>query len=180
MTASVLLDTSFLISLVDAKRQNHSTAEQYYRHMLQHGIPMYLSAVAVAEFAIKQPVTDLPLDNFRKLNFNFAHGQTAARLWNALGKRDGRDSRAAVRDDVKLLAQASHEGIGFILTEDASTLHKYCERLRAAGQMQTRAVKLADGFDASALNEDGQLDLVDENDPEVDPWRSTSIGAPSA
>jgi len=31
-----------------------------------------------------------------------------------------------VRDDVKLIAQASHEAIAFILTEDNSTLYRYC------------------------------------------------------
>ena len=77
-----------------------------------------------------------------------------------LGIRDEGDSRSVVRDDVKLLAQASHEDIDFILTEDGSTLYKYCERLRQTGAVQTRALKLADGFDASLLREDGQKDWV--------------------
>jgi hypothetical protein len=61
---------------------------------------------------------------------------------------------------VKLIAQASHEAIAFILTEDESTLYKYCERLRNAGHIQTRAITLAGGFNANALNEDGQTGIV--------------------
>jgi len=160
MSAAVLLDTSFLISLVNVRRPHHQIAVQYYRHMLQNDVPMVFSAIVASEFAIKQNITDLPLGNFRPLNFNVPHGQKAAQLWNQLGARDAGDSRAVARDDVKLIAQTSHEAIGFILTEDANTLHKYCERLRKAGHIQTRAIKLADGFDANAIREDGQAEIV--------------------
>ena len=161
MTVSVLLDTSFLISLVDQSRPNHKTSAQYYRFMLEQQFPMYFSAIVAAEFSIKQPITDLPLKNFRAIPFNVPHGKEAGRLWNALGRDQG-DSRSVVRDDVKLIAQANHESIPFLLTEDASTLHKYCERLRIAGASGTKAVKLIDGFDASAFRLDGQraLDLA--------------------
>lgn len=159
MTAAVLLDTSFLISLVDQNRQNHSIAAQYYRMMLEQQVPMYFSAIVAAEFDVKQPITDLPLKNFRSIPFNVPHAREAARLWNVLRKQDDGDTRHVVRDDVKLIAQANHESIPFILTEDTSTLHKYCERLKSAGSSQTRAIKLADGFNACALREDGQQGL---------------------
>ena len=159
MSASVLLDTSFLISLVNDHRPHHDIAVQYYRHLLTGEVPMYFSAIVAAEFGIKQPITELPLGNFRVLDFNVPHGRKAADQWRALGRHDAGDSRAVVRDDVKLLAQASHEGIGFILTEDASTLHKHCERLRESGHLQTRAILLKDGFHASAVSDDRQDDL---------------------
>lgn len=159
MTAAVLLDTSFLISLVDGKRTNHSIAAQYYRMMLELQCPMFFSAIVAAEFAIKQPITDLPLMNFRPIPFNIPHSVEAARLWTALGNRDNGDARAVVRDDIKLMAQAAHESISFILTEDASTLYKYCSRLRDAGVFRVKAIKLVDGFDSCALREDGQRGL---------------------
>lgn len=156
MRVSVLLDTSFIISLVDSSRTNHSIATLYYRLLLEQQVPMYFSAIVAAEIAIKQPITDLPLKNFRTIPFNIPHAIESARLWNLLGTRDDGDSRAVVRDDVKLMAQAAHEAIPFILTEDASTLFKYCERLRNSGNLSVRAVKLVDGFDSSALRLDGQ------------------------
>ena len=164
MTAAVLLDTSFLISLVDGKRPNHSIAAQYYRMMLEQQCPMVFSAIVAAEFAIGQPITDLPLKNFRPIPFNIPHSVEAARLWNALGNRDSGDNRAVVRDDIKLMAQAAHESIPFILTEDASTLYKYCSHLRDAGVFRVKAIKLVDGFDSSALREDGPRGLSQDTE----------------
>lgn len=159
MTASILLDTSFLISLVDRNRPNHDTATHYYKFSLEQQIPLFFSAIVAAEFAIKQSIEDLPLKNFRTIPFNIPHSKEAARIWNLLGRIDSGDNRAVVRDDVKLMAQASHEAIPFILTEDAATLYKYCERLRISGKLNIRAIELAHGFDSSGLRLDGQKDL---------------------
>lgn len=63
---------------------------------------------------------------------------------------------------MKLLAQAAREDIDFILTEDASSLYRYCERLRSTGQLQTHALMLKDGFDAGILRDDGQRDWIDD------------------
>lgn len=163
MTASALLDTSFLISLVDGNRHNHAVAAKYYRLMLDQNVTMYFSAIVAAEISIKQPITDFPLKNFRTVPFNIPHAVEAGRIWNALGSRDHGDGRGAIRDDVKLIDQAAHESIPFIITEDVSTLFKYCERLRSAGSVKVRAIKLVDGFDASAFRLDGQqgFDLDD-------------------
>lgn len=159
MTVSVLLDTSYLITLVDRNRSNHEIAVKYYRAMLEQQVPMYFSAIVAAEFAIKQTITDLPLKNFRAIPFNIPHGMEAGRLWNLLKSSNDETSRSVARDDVKLIAQARHESIPFILTEDASTLRKYCERLSKANQAGIRAITLTDGFDSCAFREDGQRSL---------------------
>jgi hypothetical protein len=151
-----MLDTSFLISLVDSNRPNHSVAIQYYKLLIQQQSHLYFSAIVAAEIAIKQPITDFPLKNFQHVPFNIPHSTEAARIWNLLGGHDNGDNRAVVKDDVKIMAQALHEGIPFILTEDASTLYKYCERLRDLHKLNIRAIKLADGFDSTALRSDGQ------------------------
>lgn len=169
MTTRVLIDTSFLITLVDAKRQHHSIASQYYRLALEQQIPIYLSVIVASEFAIKQALTDLPLKQFRILPFNLPHAIRAADLWRQL-ERDESDSRTVVRDDLKLLAQADKESIQTILTEDENTLHKYCDRLRKQGLLRVRTVLLKDGFDPNGLRDDGQrgLDLTSTQLPEVD------------
>ena len=156
MIVPVLLDTSFLISLVDRNRPNHEIAAQYYKLLLQQQSPLYFSAIVAAELSIKQPITDFPLKIFRQIPFNIPHAIEAAHLWNLLGGHDNGDNRSVVRDDVKLMAQALHEDIPFILTEDVSTLYKYCERLRALHKLNIRAIKLADGFDFYAFRTDGQ------------------------
>ncbi|MCX8520593.1 MAG: hypothetical protein ORN28_03550 [Rhodoferax sp.] len=154
MKVGVLLDTCFLISLVDQQRTHHHTAVNYYRYMLEQQISMYFSAIVAAEFSVKQPVTDLPLKNFRVINFTVPHGVEAGRLLNMLEK-DTDTSRIAVRDDYKLIAQAHHEAIPFLITEDAGTMHKYCQRLEKSGNVKTRALLLTEGFDAALLRLDG-------------------------
>lgn len=138
MTISLLLDTSFLISLVDEDRPNHQVAKQYYQMLVQQQHPLCFSTIVAAEFSIKQPIVELPLKNFRIIPFNLPHAIQAARLWNAL-RRDEGDARSVARDDVKLIAQAEHESIPFILTEDASTFYKYCERLRKEGHCESQS-----------------------------------------
>jgi predicted nucleic acid-binding protein len=158
MAAQVLMDTSFLISLVDANRPHHSVAEQYYRLALEQQVPMILSAIVASEFSIKQSLTDLPLRQFRALPFNIPHAIRAAELWRQVTRDDG-DNRAVVRDDLKLIAQADKESIAFVLTEDHKTLYKYCDRLSKAGVIKTRTLLLADEFDPAGFREDGQRGL---------------------
>ncbi len=159
MKPSVMLDTGFLITLVDRTRSNHSIAAQYYKMLLEQQLPIYFSSIVAAEFAMKQSLTELPLKNFRILPFNIPHSIEAARIWNLLDGRDIDGIRAVVCDDRKIIAQALHEKIPFILTEDTKTFYRYCEQLRTSHKMNIRAIKLADGFDPSALRLDGQKSL---------------------
>jgi len=156
MTAAFLLDTSFLITLADDSRSHHAVARQYYEHALRHGAPLHVSTLALAEFATKQAVTDLPLRSLRVEPFNIRHAIKSGELCASLmPSRDPNDNRSVVRTDLQLIAQAASEGIAFILTEDRNTLSKYVERARSAGVCQCRAVLLSDGFDEAWFN-DGQ------------------------
>ena len=103
--SAFLLDTSFLITLANPARPNHVTAKLYYREALLRGTPLYLSAIVASEFQVGQSVTDLPLRNLEVLPFNRDHAMTAGLLLREL-RRDTTDDRAAVKDDVKSIAQA--------------------------------------------------------------------------
>lgn len=146
-----LADTSFLITLADARRPNHAHAQRYLREAVTRRAPVFLSVIAIAEFHRKQSVNDLPLRNFRVLPFNVDHAMMAGTLAEAL-LRDQGDSRDAVKDDVKLLAQATCEAIPFVLTEDERTLAKFASRLRESGHVTVQSVLLADGFDEAWFN----------------------------
>lgn len=148
---SILLDTSFLITLADPSRPHHPVAQRYFREAIAHDAPLYLSVIVASEFQVKQAVTDLPLRNLQVLPFNIDHAMTAGNLMRRI-QRDPGDDRLAVKDDVKLLAQAICESISHILTEDESTLCKYLARLNQGGETSTRAILLAQGFDASWFN----------------------------
>lgn len=160
MKISVLLDTSFLISLSDKNRPHHEIAKQYYQHMIEQNITMYLSSIAVSEFSIKQDIRDLPLKNFRILPFNFFDGIEAATISNLLGKIKNDDRREVAKDDLKLIAQALREKIPFVMTEDVRTFYKDCEKLKVHDKNIT-AIPLKDGFIPSQLRIDGQKDIED-------------------
>jgi hypothetical protein len=155
---SVLLDTSFLISLSDPARTNHSAAVAYYRECARRQIPMYLSTIVISEFQVKQAINDLPLRNFVVLPFNVDHAMSCGLMIRQIA-RDPADDRVRVKDDFKLLAQCDCESVSHLLSEDVSTLAKYLSRARDTGLASTKAVLLKDGFDA-AWFENGQTRLL--------------------
>jgi predicted nucleic acid-binding protein len=155
--SAILLDTSYLISLADPSRQHHQAALAYLREAVRREVPLYLSVVVAAEFQVKQAVTDLPMRNLEVLPFNFDHAMMAGLLMREL-KRDSDDDRSAVKDDVKLIAQAICESLTHILTEDAQTLVKYVRRFNDAGKCALKTILLAEGFDAAWFN-NGQRGL---------------------
>ena len=155
--SSILVDTSFLISLADPSRAHHETAKTWWRECLRRNVPLYLSAIVASEFQVKQAVTDLPLRNLIILPFNIDHAMTAGLLMRSIA-RDPDDNRGAVKDDVKLIAQAVCESIPFLLTEDKQTLAKYVQRLAISEGYTLRALLLVDGFDLAWLN-GGQTQL---------------------
>jgi hypothetical protein len=107
----------------------------------------------------------LPLRTFRVLPFNLTHAIQAAALdFKELRKPE--DARAVVKEDIKILAQAAAENISHVLTEDAQTLYRYCEQLRTAGTVSTKAIKLVDGFDASWFIDGGQKVMSTVLNPE--------------
>lgn len=175
MNLSILLDSSYVVTLVDSSRKNHLHAKNYYKHLLQIGAAIHLSTIAISELSVRHDIRTLPMGNFRVLPFSARHGIEAGRLWNLL-KREESDVRHVVRDDVKLIAQASIEGLQAILTDDQNTFYKHCERLRVQGHIRPRAVKLSDGFDASFLNFDGQMGLELADDHSIN--TATSVEGP--
>jgi hypothetical protein len=155
---SVLLDTSFLISLSDPTRSHHAVAEHYYKECIARRVPMFLSTVVISEYQVKQAINDLPLRNFIVLPFNVDHAMACGLLVRAV-PRDAGDDRVRVKDDFKLIAQCQCDGFSHVLSEDASTLTKYVQRFRESGHVETRSILLRDGFDA-AWFENGQHRLV--------------------
>lgn len=143
-----LVDTSFLITLASPERPHHFVAKSYFREALNRGVPLYLSAIVASEFQVGQAVTDLPLRNFEVLPFNIDHAMTAGLLLRGL-RRDAGDDRVAVKDDVKLIAQAVCESLTHVLTEDEQTLTKYVRRLNELGRSSISCILLASGFDTA-------------------------------
>lgn len=92
------------------------------------------------------------------LPFNVDHAMACGLLIRSQA-RDADDDRVRVKDDFKLVAQCQCEGISHVLTEDATTLVKYVDRLREAGLLDTRPVLMREGFDVRWF-ENGQGRLL--------------------
>lgn len=166
MTRPVMLDTSFLIAYADPGRAFHPVARDYFREAIRVGIPMLVSAITVAEFERKQPLSDLGLHNFLVRPFNFDDGVESARLAEALFPKDM--DRLCLAADVKIIAQAKRAGARVILTEDEKTMARYVDSLRAAGLVDCYAVLTKDGFVPNRLVDPVALGLAfpaEDKDP---------------
>lgn len=119
----------FLITLADSSRRHHAVGWRYFDECAHRGVIMYLSAIVIAEFSVRQSIEDLGLRHFIALSFTSAHAIEAGRIYNYI-QRDGQDGRVAVKDDIKLISQCLGSGIDAVLTEDRNTLDKYLARAR--------------------------------------------------
>jgi len=155
---SVLLDTSFLITLSDPTRPFHEAAKAYYKECIARRVPMYISTVAISEFQVKQSINDPPMRNFLVLPFNVDHAMACGLLVRSV-PRDEADDRVRVKDDFKLIAQCQCESIDAVFSEDASTLTKYLRRMNERGTCTTKPLLLRDGFDPARF-ENGQVRLL--------------------
>jgi hypothetical protein len=149
MNNSVLLDTSFLISLVDASRANHIKAKEYYKYFIDNKIAMVLSAIVTSEFCIKQPLSDLPLENFKLLPFNIPDSYHISILFEDKFKNfNSSTSRASIKDDYKIVSQCNFNKITYLITED-QPLFNLIKTLNSAKNIYFKPILLQDGYEKS-------------------------------
>jgi len=171
MAAGTVLDTSFLITLADPARAHHDTARRYWRHFTQQTIPLYLPTIVVSEFCVKQEIPPEILRACVVLPFNWDDALKAASLDFSKGDRGG-VSRSALKDDVKIIAQAMVKDAAWIITDDTRSFYKFAQELTIAGTATFRPIKLEDGFDVSFFDPAGQRQISfegaeDEPEPDV-------------
>jgi len=161
MAGGVLLDTSFLITLADKNRAHHEGAWQYGRHFLENEIPINLSTIVASEFSIKQEIPPEILSCCVVLPFNWDDALRAAKLdWKRLHSLGV--ARDALKDDIKIIAQAARADVDLVITDDAQSFYKYCITFKEDGEVRFRAIKLEDGFDRAFFDPSGQRDFSDD------------------
>ena len=158
MSAGVVLDTSFLITLADPVRDHHQTAKSYWKHFLEQGITVFLPTIVVSEFCRKQEIPPDILKSCVVLPFNWDEAIKAAEMDITLFDRQG-ESSAALKDDVKIIGQAIVQDAQWLITDDKNTFYRYASNLQQAGKSQCKPIKLEDGFDLSFFEPDGQRSL---------------------
>jgi hypothetical protein len=160
MAAGVLLDTSYLITLAGSHRPHYESARKYWRHFIESRTPIYLSTIVVCEFCVKQEIDPQILRCCIVLPFNWDDAQGAATLeWKSL--RPPGVERDALKDDIKIIAQAARIDAEHVITDDSGSFYRYCETFKMAGKVSFEAIKLEDGFDRAFFN-GGQRDFGED------------------
>ncbi len=160
MADGVLLDTSFLITLADKNRAHHDVAISYWRYFLENDITIFLSTIVVSEFSVKQ---DIPPDMLRccvVLPFNWDDAIRAAKLdW----KRDRPVGveRDALKDDIKIIAQAAVADAAYVITGDTHSFYRFCETFKSDSIISFKPIQLATGFERAFFDANGQRDFDD-------------------
>jgi hypothetical protein len=166
MPAGVVLDTSFLICMADPARANHGTAVDYWRYFIEQRIPVFLPTIVVSEFCVRQEIPKSMLSCCVVLPFNWDDAIKAAAL--DFKKSPGTGQRDALKDDVKILAQAAVQDAAWVITDDAASFFKFARRLADEQAAAFHPLKLEDGFDISHFQPGGQRLLNLAESDEID------------
>ena len=112
---SVLVDTCFLISLVNEGDAQHTDAETYFRHFMTEKVPLYLSIISLSEFQQKQDPEII--ENFRVITFGMdevaaQHKHFGREIVSGLPAKE----RVSVKDDIKIIATCLAHKIEAVLS----------------------------------------------------------------
>lgn len=65
----VLCDTSYFIRWAKPNEALHPAAQEYLKFLVEGGHELYVSTIALAEYAVRDSIANLPLRYFRILPF---------------------------------------------------------------------------------------------------------------
>lgn len=123
----------------------HSNALAYYKYFIAEKITIHLSTIAVAEYAVGDNPTNLPLNSIQLEVFDFMDGVTAGFFHKILmdlrASIDGYN-RKIIANDVKILSQVKNKGIEGIITKDTDSNRKYIMPLISAGLLNVKFLDL--------------------------------------
>lgn len=107
----VLCDTGFLIRLNQPQDPLHANARGYLKHLLAGDHRLYVSTIALAEYAVRDKIENLPMRYFRVIPFNIDHAQKAGEFaCIVFSQRDQIPveitQRVIIPNDTKMFAQA--------------------------------------------------------------------------
>ena len=86
MAKAVLLDSGFLIRLMNPEEPLHPVAMQWFRQFVEQGVVCKVSTIALAEYGVKDDLTHLPMQYLQVLPFHYNHAERAARFMRTILK----------------------------------------------------------------------------------------------
>jgi len=162
---SVLLDTSFLITLLNDARNHHKTATDYFYLWTTSKVTLYASTIVIAEYSVKGKLEDFVMQHLTVLPFNYDHalktGELVAtqaeakknNIWPLVG-----NERDAVKDDLKLFAQTHLTDSHLLATADEG-MPRLADFFRSEGYLAFDILPLWEPFnhDMATTGERGLL-----------------------
>lgn len=108
----VLLDTNFCIQLLKKDDPLHKNVLGYFRTFLEKDIRLKFSTISIAEYCVRGQLAELPLKTLEIVPFNTIHAVEAGELTRVILENQKSlfsEDKAAIKDDIKLLAQVKIE-----------------------------------------------------------------------
>jgi hypothetical protein len=124
VSTGVLCDTGFLIRLNQPKDPLHANARSYVKFFKEKQCPMFVSTIALAEYAVRDNIANLPMRYLRVVPFNIDHAEVAGRFASIgfeLRQQMPTEitQRVIIPNDTKMFAQADVQAqISHYLTAD--------------------------------------------------------------
>ena len=134
MAKRILLDTSFLIALVDSNDNLNLKAHSYLDWFQRTQSSLIISTIALSEYCVKNDSSDLvyglsvtlpvelPTDMFDYLFFNYRDAVVAGELFSSMSCKN--ENKDCLKDDFKIIAQAQNNQIDSIVTADSRLIRR--------------------------------------------------------
>ena len=112
MAKAVLLDSGFLIRLMNSEDPLHQVAFDVFKKYITNGVVCKVSTIALAEYGVKGELRFLPTRYLQYVPFLYSHAEVAAGFMrNILEVKKERGAviqpRVIIPNDTKMFAQAS-------------------------------------------------------------------------
>ncbi len=123
----VLIDTCFLIALVNEQDPFHKNAEEYFRHFVESGTELLLSAICMSELYERQELEII--ENFRVISFSIDEVAAQRKFFARTDTSSSPDStRIQVKDDIKIISSGLAHGAAAVLSAN-DDFNKMAERV---------------------------------------------------
>ena len=114
MSQAVLLDSGFLIRVMNPSDPLHLVALNYFKSFVNDGIICKVSTIALAEYGVEGSLSLLPSIYLQYVPFKYEHAEVAAEFMRTILRvKQERGAiihpRTVIPNDTKMFAQASSE-----------------------------------------------------------------------
>ncbi len=115
----ILVDTNFLISLVNKEDANHENAKNYFKKIIEDGGVLYISSIVWSELHKNRECIFEIIHNFK---FSIFRRLDAEKVWEIFDKDEFSKSvaKSGLKDDYKIIAQALSQNFDAVLTADVN------------------------------------------------------------